>query len=409
MTSLSKSNVVGDKLTTVMNAHHKKFMAIGLSLIGMGLIHQASLLPQNQTSHVRTWNAEEPADSVNLSDSFNAFSFITTANASASANTNSPSAPGKPNIHKVVFHNYFHSKLEAFVHVLGVSEGKSHTFYQDNKGIAIGYGWNPTRNSKEFNLMIAQAMHLDNHQQKMIASISDNEQVQYVPKGLKNLVLSDSQIRSSANIFLQIYEQEFLKVLKIKADEHKENFSNLETNYHKLPYNQQAVLIHMTYKLGVNRLQNYQNFFNNLVPYMKNPSEKGLYKVSDDFEYNYKTRKGDWKHDNRTEQTHQVFFSQCSDESNQINVSKNFYNCSDYIRKNTVVLNAGQTILSVKVHDKDNKNHLHYEPVMTKEHGHSVKSIQMASAEKKIHQIRHEAQNSKMASQDNKSKKLLSS
>lgn len=409
MTLLSKNNVASDKLATVMNAHHKKFMAIGLSLIGMGLIHQASLLPQNQSNHVMTWNAEDPA-----------------------LDTAPVLNPVKP--HNMVFHNYFHSKLDAFVHVLGVSEGKAHFFYLDNKGIAIAYGWNPTRNSKEFNLMVAQAMKLNAHQQKLIEDISDNPQVQYVPKGLKGLVLTDAQIKTAANIFLTTYESEFLKVLKIKATQHNEDFSALESNYHKLPYNQQAVLIHMTYKLGLNRLQNYHDFFNNLVPYMKNPSEKGLYKVADDFEYNYQTRKGDWKHDNRTEQTHQIFFSQCSDDSNKITVSQNFYNCKDYIRKNTVVLNPGQSVLSVKVHDvakKVDKTHTAHpantRPVMlnasntnnsntnTKGHHYQPKGVstkvQMANiekTEKRINEIRHGAQ-IKVAARDNKNKKQLSS
>lgn len=205
----------------------------------------------------------------------------------------------------------FHSKLEAFTHLLLITEHKKNHFYEDNDGVAVGYGWNPTKNPKDFNLIVAKAMGLNKKEQKAIEAISDTNKVQHVPTNLKKIVFSEKQLKTSANIMMQAYEKEFLNVVKVKSKENNVDYTIVEKNYRSLPYNQQAVLLHMTYKVGAKRLLKYNIFFDKLFVYLADPSEQNLQQVSDNFEYSYKTRQGERIHDERVEQAHQRFFADC--------------------------------------------------------------------------------------------------
>ena len=115
----------------------------------------------------------------------------------------------------------FKNKLEAFTKLLGMTEGKANFFYKDNLGVATAYGWNPTKNSKEFNVDVAHKIGMSTAQVKTIEKISDNSKVQSVPAPLKKVVLSEKQVEKSAEVMMTFYENEFLKVMKIKAQEKK--------------------------------------------------------------------------------------------------------------------------------------------------------------------------------------------
>jgi GH24 family phage-related lysozyme (muramidase) len=206
-------------------------------------------------------------------------------------------------------HSLFHSKIEAFTNLLSVTEGKSKKFYEDNDGIAVGYGWNPTKNTKEFNLQIAQAIGLNKKEQKAIESISSDHKTQHVPKSLKKITFSDKQLKIATTIMMSAYEKEFLNVMRIKATEKHLDFNMLHTKYNSLPNNQQAVLLHMTYKVGATRLLKYNDFFDKLFAYLQKPSELNLQSTAKSFEYSYKARDGERQHDTKVEQTHETFFN----------------------------------------------------------------------------------------------------
>lgn len=234
----------------------------------------------------------------------------------------------------------FHSKLEAFTHLLLITEHKTNHFYEDNDGVAVGYGWNPTKNPKDFNLTVAKAMGLNKKEQKAIEAISDNSRVQHVPANLKKVVFSEKQLKTSANIMMQAYEKEFLNVVKVKSKENNIDYSIVEKNYKSLPYNQQAVLLHMTYKVGASRLLKYNVFFDKLFVYLTDPSDKNLQQVSENFEYSYKTRQGDRVHDERVEQTHQRFFSDCLKYQSNEQFKKNkIISCRQLLAQADVVNN----------------------------------------------------------------------
>lgn len=206
----------------------------------------------------------------------------------------------------------FKNKLEAFTKLLGMTEGKANFFYKDNLGVATAYGWNPTKNSKEFNVDVAHKIGMSTAQVKTIEKISDNSKVQSVPAPLKKVVLSEKQVQKSAEVMMTFYENEFLKVMKIKAEENHKDYDKMLKAYHQLPNNQQAVMIHMAYKVGTPNLLKYNQFYKQLFNYMEHPTATNLDKVTANFDYSYKTKKGTRLHDTRVEEAHNEFFNECS-------------------------------------------------------------------------------------------------
>ena len=206
----------------------------------------------------------------------------------------------------------FKNKLEAFTKLLGMTEGKANFFYKDNLGVATAYGWNPTKNSKEFNVDVAHKIGMSTAQVKTIKKISDNSTVQSVPAPLKKVVLSEKQVQKSAEVMMTFYENEFLKVMKIKSQENNKDYEKMLKAYHQLPNNQQAVMVHMAYKVGTPNLLKYNKFFKQLFNYMEHPTSNNLDKVTANFDYSYKTRKGTRLHDTRVEEAHNEFFNECS-------------------------------------------------------------------------------------------------
>lgn len=237
----------------------------------------------------------------------------------------------------------FHTKLEAFTKLLGITEGKANFFYKDNLGVATAYGWNPTKNSKEFNVDLAHKIGMSSYQVKYIEKISDNNKVQSVPAALKKVVLSDKQVQKSAEFMMTFYENEFLKVMKIKAKEDGKNYTKVLKAYRELPNNQQAVMVHMTYKVGTKNLLKYDQFFKELFAYMEQPTKMNLDKVTENFEYSYKTRKGQRLHDVRVEEAHNEFFNKCgiqySDKKHKEAVKESINSCRELIASKTIKIN----------------------------------------------------------------------
>ena len=236
----------------------------------------------------------------------------------------------------------FKTKLEAFTNLLNITEGKSHYFYKDNLGVAIAYGWNPTKNSKDFNVEVAHKIGMSSAQVKEIEKISDNSKIKSVPKNLKKVILSDKQVKESAEYMMNFYEGEFLKVMKIKAENNGKDYNQILKAYHQLPTNQQAVMVHMAYKVGTPNLLKYNQFFNKLFIYMENPTNDNLQNVSDDFDYSFKTKKGERLHDTRVEVAHNDFFNECSItpevKYDKQQVKERINSCKELVENKTIKL-----------------------------------------------------------------------
>lgn len=237
----------------------------------------------------------------------------------------------------------FRSKLEAFTKLLGITEGEANFFYKDNLGIATAYGWNPTKNSKEFNVDLANTIGMSSSQIKSLEKISLDHTVQSVPKNLKKVVLTKKQVKKSAEYMLNFYENEFLKVMKIKARENDKDYDQVLKSYYELPNNQQAVMIHMAYKVGTPNLLKYNQFFNRLFTYMEQPTTINLEKVVNNLEYSYKTKTGEKVQDVRVQELHNEFFNKCSINEVEIKeaaaVKANINSCRKFVASKTIQFN----------------------------------------------------------------------
>lgn len=220
----------------------------------------------------------------------------------------SPSPPAVVRSNSGFHKSEFSSRNEAFKRLLGITEGKSRRFYEDNVGIAVGYGWNPTTTPKSINLAIADAIGMTKSQKRAILAISDDPRIETVPYALRKVRLTDRQLDASVKTSARIYEKEFLHVLELKAEQHGQNYPLLKREYEKLPYGQQAVLLHMVYKVGAGNLMKYDSFFKKLFVYLFNPNEASLSAVSKSFEYVYDARDGERKSDYKVAQAHKDFF-----------------------------------------------------------------------------------------------------
>lgn len=202
-------------------------------------------------------------------------------------------------------------KLASFIKLLKITEGKDYSFYKDNIGIAIGYGWNPTRNSYEFNKKMIESIYLPLDIKNNILLISNTRSISEIPNELKKFSLSESQLITLTANMMTIYENEFLKALQ-----HHTQKEDLTALYYKLPVQQQSVLTHMAYKVGLSNLLKYDNFFNNLSVYLKEPTDSNLFNLLSELEYFYKNKNGELIADKTTKELHSLFFSDCFSNNN---------------------------------------------------------------------------------------------
>lgn len=224
----------------------------------------------------------------------------------------------------------FKSKTEAFSKLLYITEGKSKIFYKDNSGIATLYGWNPTKTPKKLNLELSKAMGLNKKEQDAIEAVSSNPNIQYIPHNLKKIVFSDKQLKISVQFMMNTYEKELFNVMKIKSIEKKQDFEQLQKQYYELPYNQQAVLLHMVYKVGATNLLKYNDFFDTLFTYMHTPNIENLKSTSKSFEYSY-MKHGEKLRDSNVEKKHEAFFINCL-HSNNSPLNENISSCEQLVQ-----------------------------------------------------------------------------
>lgn len=199
---------------------------------------------------------------------------------------------------EIIAHDY-QVIVTPFLNLLGKAEGNSSTFYPDNKGYAIGYGFNPTQNSREYNQDILDFAKVDKKTAQTILDESGkyhnvSEAGKVVPEELKNVHLSQDEINRMAVYAQQSYEKSFITVLQQRMQNEgysPQRISKALNEYQNLPDNQKAVLIHMTYKVGEPGLRKYHGFFHDLVIYLDNQNEVNRQKVANDFIYHYTSGK----------------------------------------------------------------------------------------------------------------------
>lgn len=217
------------------------------------------------------------------------------------------------------------SYQQAFLDVLTKAEGKQPTFYPDNKGVAIAYGWNPTRNSVSFNTEIAKKAGFSTQEIEAIQEISNNHSINInnLPPILKKIKLSDQQMKQTAVSLMPYYEEQFLDAMIYQSIVKGRNYQKDLDAYFHLPDQQKAVLTHMAYKVGFVNLLNYKKFYQSFFNYLDNPSQKNLNIVDSHFTYAYKISDGEIRYDTRVSNLHQKIFSETQPHSLNTNTVLN--------------------------------------------------------------------------------------
>lgn len=212
-----------------------------------------------------------------------------------------------------VLKNQYDAIKDPFLSLLKRAEGYQNGFYADNKGYAVGYGYNPTQNSKEYNKSILDYAGVDENTKAIILKNADkykNQNGGKVPQEFKDAKFTKEQLDKMAVYSQQSYERSFFRVLNHKLD--NKNIEGVRRTkilkaYVDLPENKKAVLIHMAYKVGETNLEKYNNFFNNFINYLENPTNSNKEAVAQSFTYKY-AKNGVMLHDTRVEKMHHDLF-----------------------------------------------------------------------------------------------------
>lgn len=202
---------------------------------------------------------------------------------------------------------------DPFLKLLNKAEGFQRSFYADNKGYAVGYGYNPTQNSKEYNKSILDFSGVDADTKDIVLKNAEkykNQNGGRVPEELRQAKFTKEQLEKMAVYSQRSYERSFFKVLNNKLE--NKNIEEIKKNkvikaYTELPENKKAVLIHMAYKVGETNLGKYRNFFNNFINYLENPTDKNKESVAKSFTYKY-AKNGIMLNDTRVEKLHHDLF-----------------------------------------------------------------------------------------------------
>lgn len=212
-----------------------------------------------------------------------------------------------------VLKNQYDYIKDPFLNLLKRAEGYQSTFYADNKGYAVGYGYNPTQNSKEYNKNILDFAGVDDKTKSIILKNAEkyrDKNSEKIPEEFKKVNFTKQQLDKMALYAQESYENSFFRVLNHKLEKkHIEGSRRIKIlqAYVDLPENKKAVLIHMTYKVGENNLEKYNNFFNNLINYLEKPNSVNKEAVANSFTYKY-TKNGVVLHDTRVEKLHHDLF-----------------------------------------------------------------------------------------------------
>lgn len=215
-------------------------------------------------------------------------------------------------IEEVIKDQYKNIK-DPFLSLLKRAEGYKEEFYPDNKGYAVGYGYNPTQNSNQYNKSILDFAGVDDKTKEVVLKNSEkyrNENGGKVPQELREAKFTKEQLDKMAVYSQHTYERAFFRVLNHKLDVKKFNETKkikILKAYTALAENKKAVLIHMTYKVGETNLKKYHNFFNSFINYLDNPSNENKETVGKAFTYKY-AKNGVMLHDTRVEKLHHDLF-----------------------------------------------------------------------------------------------------
>lgn len=170
-----------------------------------------------------------------------------------------------------------------FLAMVSEVEGYRPYLYNDNKGYAIGMGWNVSMQTRRANSSIAESIALPNNQKTELVSLSNMAKPNHLPR--------DIQLST---------QQAFQAVEWMKPQYEKSIEELIGPGFSQLAPNKQAVLIYHVYKVGAGGAAKYHHLIADVKAFIKNPNEQLNEKIAKDFTYHY-TINGQVKQDTRAQ------------------------------------------------------------------------------------------------------------
>lgn len=175
------------------------------------------------------------------------------------------------------------SQGKYFLALVSEVEGYRPYIYNDNKGYAIGMGWNISMQSKKMNSDISDYIGLQIIQKNEIISLSNMRKIKQIPKDIR---LTTQQAFQAVEFMKPQYKMPIKKLIG--------------PGFSLLAPNKQAVLIYHVYKVGPIGAAKYHNLITDVKEFIKNPNQKLNEKIAKDFTYDY-TINGQVKQDTRAQ------------------------------------------------------------------------------------------------------------
>ena len=140
--------------------------------------------------------------------------------------------------------------------------------YMDNKGAAIGMGWNLGQQSTARNTELTQAIGLAPSQAAQLVALSGVQQ----PTSLPNASITPEQGAQAVLLMREQYEAPMRKLVP--------SFASLKKN-------EQDALVYHTYKVGGSGASRYKTMIAAIKTYSANPTQENKMKVAGTFTYKY--------------------------------------------------------------------------------------------------------------------------
>lgn len=162
-------------------------------------------------------------------------------------------------------------------------EGYRAYLYNDNKGYAIGMGWNVSMQTRQTNEKIASTIGLPSNQASQLVALSSMHKERPLPRYIQ---LTPSQAFQAVEWMKPQFEEPIKQLIGQGFDQ--------------LAPNKQAVLIYHVYKVGPEGAAKYHHLIADVKQFIKNPTEQLNEKIAKDFTYKY-TINGTVKQDTRSQ------------------------------------------------------------------------------------------------------------
>lgn len=147
-------------------------------------------------------------------------------------------------------------------------EGFKNFPYMDNKGAAIGFGWNLGQQSVARNTELTRAIGLDSAAAVQLVALSGVQQ----PSSLPRASITPDQGSQAVMLLREQYEAPMRKLVP--------SFASLKKN-------EQDALVYHAYKVGGGGAAKYTSMLNALKVYAADGTEANKLKVADTFSYKY--------------------------------------------------------------------------------------------------------------------------